>query len=51
MKKFKVTFNYFNASQKRIGVRIVEAYDRDHAILLMAIWPKLILKVETYENN
>lgn len=52
MKKYKVTFNYFTDSQckvKRLGVRVLEAYDRDHAIMLMAMQRKLILKVETHE--
>jgi len=47
MKRFKVTYNYFEGGKKRIAVRILEALDRDHAIMLMAMWPKLILKVET----
>ena len=54
MKKFKVTYNYFLDTQcrkKRIGVRLLEAYDRDHAIIKMNLHPNLILKVETYENN
>ena len=46
MKRFKVTYNYFDGGKKRIAVRILEALDRDHAIMLMAMWPKLILKVE-----
>jgi hypothetical protein len=47
MKRFKVTYNYFEGGNKRIAIRILEAFDRDHAINLMAMWPKLILKVET----
>ena len=47
MNRYKVTFNYFESGKKRIAIRILEAYDRDHAINLMAMWPKLILKVET----
>ena len=47
MKRFKVTYNYFEGENKRIGIRILEAYDKEHAINLMAMWPKLILKVET----
>lgn len=50
MKRFKVTYNYFDGGKKRIAVRILEALDRDHAIMLMAMWPKLILKVEQYEK-
>ena len=48
MNRYKITFNYFESGKKRIAIRILEAYDRDHAINLMAMWPKLILKVETY---
>jgi hypothetical protein len=47
MKRFKVTFNYFESGNKRIGIRIIEAYDKEHAMQLMSMWPKLILKVET----
>jgi len=47
MKRYKVTFNYFESGKKRIGIRILEALDRDHAILRMAMQRKLILKVET----
>ena len=47
MKKYKVTYNYFDSGKKMIGTRILEALDRDHAIMIMAMWPKLILKVET----
>ena len=50
MKRFKVTYNYFDGGKKRIAVRILEALDRDHAIMIMAMWPKLILKVEQYEK-
>ncbi len=49
MKRFKVTYNYFEKGKKRIGIRILEALDRDHAIMIMAMWPKLILKVEQYD--
>jgi hypothetical protein len=47
MKRYKVTFNYFESGKKRIGIRILEAYDKEHAMQLMSMWPKLILKVET----
>ena len=47
MKSYKVTYNYFDGGKKMIGTRILEALDRDHAIMIMAMWPKLILKVET----
>jgi hypothetical protein len=50
MTRFKVTYNYFESGKKQIAIRILEAYDREHAINLMAMWPKLILKVETYGN-
>ena len=50
MKRFKVTYNYFENGKMRIGIRILEALDRDHAIMIMAMWPKLILKVEQYEK-
>jgi hypothetical protein len=50
MKRFKVTYNYFDGGKKRIAIRILEALDRDHAIMIMAMWPKLILKVEQYEK-
>ena len=50
MKRYKVTYNYFENGKKRIGIRILEALDRDHAIMIMAMWPKLILKVEQYEK-
>ena len=46
MKRYKVTFNYFEGEKKMIGIRILEALDKDHAIMIMAMWPKLILKVE-----
>ena len=46
MKRYKVTYNYFDGGKKRIAIRILEALDRDHAIMLMAMWPQLILKVE-----
>ena len=45
MKRYKVTFNYFESGKKRIGIRILEALDKEHALQLMAMWPKLILKV------
>ena len=47
MKRYKITYNYFESGKKRIAIRILEALDREHAINLMAMWPKLILKVET----
>ena len=47
MKRYKVTYNYFESGKKRIAIRILEALDKDHAIMQMAMWPKLILKVET----
>jgi len=47
MKKYKVTYNYFEDGKKRIGIRILEAFDRDHAILKMDLYRPLILKVET----
>jgi len=47
MKRYKVTFNYFESGKKPIGIRILEALDKEHAIQLMAMWPRLILKVET----
>jgi len=47
MKRYKVTYNYFEGGKKRIGIRILEAYDRDHAILKMDLHRPLILKVET----
>ena len=47
MKSYKVTYNYFDGEKKMIGTRILDAIDRDHAIMIMAMWPKLILKVET----
>jgi len=47
MKRYKVTFTYFEGGRKHIGTRVLEALDRDHAIMIMAMWPKLILKVET----
>lgn len=50
MRKFKVTYNYFENGKKRIAIRILEAMDREHAIMLMAMWPQLILKVERYEK-
>ena len=47
MKRYKVTFNYFENGKKRLGIRILEAYDRDHAILKMDLHPELILKIQT----
>ena len=47
MKRYKVTFNYFESGKKRIGIRILEALDKEHALQLMAMGPRLILKVET----
>jgi len=46
MRRYKVTYNFFESGKKMVGTRILEALDRDHAIMLMAMWPKLILKVE-----
>ncbi len=47
MKRFKITFNYFEGGKKRIGIKILEAYDRDHAIIKTDLYRPLILKVET----
>ena len=47
MKRYKVTYNYFESGKKRIAIRILEALDKEHALQLMAMWPKLILKVES----
>ena len=47
MKRFKVTYNYFEGGKKRIGIKILEAFDREHAILKMDLHRPLILKVET----
>ena len=47
MKRFKVTFNYFENGKKRLGIKILEAYDRDHAIIKMDLHPELILKIQT----
>jgi hypothetical protein len=47
MKRFKITYNYFLDGKKRLGIKILEAYDRDHAILKMNLHRPLILKVET----
>ena len=47
MKRYKVTYNYFLDGKKRLGIRILEAYDRDHAILKMDLHRPLILKIET----
>lgn len=47
MKRYKVTYNYFESGKKRIAIRILEALDKEHALQLMAMWPRLILKVET----
>lgn len=47
MKRYKVTFNYFENGKKRLGIRILEAYDRDHAIIKMDLHPELILKIQT----
>ncbi len=49
MKRYKVTFNYFEGGKKRIGIRILEAFDREHAILKMDLHPELILKIQTYD--
>ena len=47
MKRYKITYNYFESGKKRIAIRILEALDKEHALQLMAMWPRLILKVET----
>jgi hypothetical protein len=47
MKRYKVTYNYFESGKKMVGTRILEALDKEHALQLMAMWPRLILKVET----
>ena len=47
MKRYKVTYNYFESGKKRIAIRILEALDKEHALQLMAMWPRLILKIET----
>ena len=47
MKRYKVTYNYFESGKKRIAIRILEAIDKEHAMQLMAMWPRLILKIET----
>lgn len=47
MKRFKITFNYFENGKKRIGIKILEAYDRDHAIIKTDLYRPLILKIET----
>ena len=47
MKRYKVTYNYYESGKKMVGTRILEALDKEHAIQLMAMWPRLILKVET----
>jgi hypothetical protein len=47
MKRYKVTYNYFENGKKRLGIRILEAFDREHAILKMDLYRPLILKVET----
>ena len=47
MKRYKVTYNYFESGKKMVGIRILEALDKEHALQLMAMWPRLILKVET----
>jgi len=36
-----------NCTKKTIGYRVLKALDADHAIMLMAMQRKLILKVET----
>ena len=47
MNRFKVTYNFFDGGKKMVGTRILEALDKEHALQLMAMWPRLILKVET----
>ena len=47
MKRYKVTYNYFESGKKMVGIRILEVLDKEHALQLMAMWPRLILKVET----
>lgn len=46
MNCYKITYNYYESGKKMVGTRILEALDKDHAIMIMAMWPKLILKVE-----
>jgi hypothetical protein len=50
MKHYKITYVFYldtQCTKKTIGYRVLKALDRDHAILLMAMQRKLILKVET----
>jgi len=49
MKHYKITYVFYldsNCTKKTIGYRVLKALDRDHAIMLMAMQRKLILKVE-----
>jgi hypothetical protein len=50
MKHYKITYLFYldtQCTKKTIGYRVLKALDRDHAIMLMAMQRKLILKVET----
>ena len=50
MKHYKITYVFYldsNCTKKTIGYRVLKALDQDHAIMLMAMQRKLILKVET----
>jgi hypothetical protein len=50
MKHYKITYVFYldsKCTKKTIGYRVLKALDRDHAIMLMAMQRKLILKVET----
>ena len=49
MRHYKITYVFYldsNCTKKTIGYRVLKAFDRDHAIMLMAMQRKLILKVE-----
>ena len=38
MKRYKITYNYFldtQCTKKRIAIKILEAYDKEHAIQLI----------------
>mgnify|MGYP003658099769 CR=1 FL=1 len=50
MKHYKITYVFYldtQCTKKTIGYRVLKALDSDHAIMLMAMQRKLILKVET----
>ena len=50
MRHYKITYVFYldsKCTKKTIGYRVLKALDRDHAIMLMAMQRKLILKVET----